>query len=69
MLSLPENIKSVEKSKEESLNSGTEDAGTSKKQRFAEVQNDNLDSIVENSQAKKTKQATQWAVSVFKGRF
>ena len=46
MLSWPENMKSVEKSKEESLNSGTEDAGTSKKRRFAEVQNDDLDSIV-----------------------
>ena len=64
MLSWSENIKSIEKYKEESLNSGTEDAGTSKKRRFAD-----LDSIVENSQAERTKQATQWAVSVFKGRF
>ena len=32
------------------------------------VDTEDLDALVEDSQAKKTKQATQWAVSVFTGR-
>ena len=32
------------------------------------VDTEDLDAFVEDSQAKKTKQATQWAVSVFIGR-
>ena len=38
-----------------------------KKRRFAETNNQDLDDIVKNSQAKQTKKATQWAVSVFTG--
>ena len=35
--------------------------------RFAETNNQDLDDIVKNSQAKQTKKGTQWAVSVFTG--
>lgn len=49
-------------------NSGKEE-GSSKKRRFAVVESEELDTLVEDSQAKKTKQATQWAVSVFTGWF
>jgi len=38
-----------------------------KKRRFTEMETQQLDDIVKNSQAAKTKQATQWAVSVFTG--
>ena len=56
-------------SKKENLNTATEEERSSKKRRFADVETEELDSIVENAQAKKTKQATQWAVSVFTGWF
>ena len=38
-----------------------------KKIRFAELETGELDDIVKHSQAKQTKKATQWAVSVFTG--
>ena len=56
-------------SKKENLNTATEEERSSKKRRFADVETEELDSIVENAQAKKTKQAKQWAVSVFTGWF
>ena len=37
------------------------------KRRFAEMATQDFDDIVKDPQAKKTKQATQWAVSVFIG--
>ena len=40
----------------------------SKRRRFAVAVTEDLDALVEDSQAKKTKQATQWAVSVFTDR-
>ena len=45
-------------SKKENLNTATEEERSSKKKRFADVETEELDSIVENAQAKKTKQAT-----------
>ena len=56
-------------SKKENLNTATEEERSSKKRRFADVETEELDSIVENAQAKKTKKATQWAVSVFQVGF
>ena len=41
---------------------------SNKKRRFAEMEKHDLDDIVTNSQAKRTKKATQWAVSVFTGQ-
>ena len=41
---------------------------SNKKRRFAEMEKQDLDDIVTNSQAKPTKKATQWAVSVFTGQ-
>ena len=40
-----------------------------KKRRFEEMETQQLDDIVNNSQAAKTRQATKWAVSVFTGWF
>ena len=37
--------------------------------RFAQLNNDELDDIVEGAQTKSTKYATNYAVSVFKGNF
>ena len=45
-------------SKKENLNTATEEERSGKKRRFADVETEELDSIVENAQAKKTKQAT-----------
>ena len=41
---------------------------SNKKRRFADMGNHDLDDIVTNSQAKRTKKSTQWAVSVFTGQ-
>ena len=38
-----------------------------KKKRFAEMQTEQLDNIIETTQAKQSKKATQWAVGVFIG--
>ena len=51
---LPHNKNSEPNSKKESLNTETEEERSSKKRRFADVENEELDSIVENAQAKKT---------------
>ena len=37
--------------------------------RFAQLNDDELDDLVEGAQAKSTKHATNYAVSVFKGNF
>ena len=57
----------------ESNNENTESSNqegssiNNKKRTFKEMEAQQLDDIVNNSQAAKTKQATQWAVSVFSG--
>jgi len=53
------NVAGAEQSKFEQSN---------KKRRFAEMEKHDLDDILTNSQAKRTKKATQWAVSVFTGQ-
>ena len=55
------------KSKTTKENKSAEEEGSNKR-RFEVVDTEDLDALVEDSQAKKTKQATQWAVSVFTGR-
>ena len=66
---LPHNKNSEPNSKTENSNTATEEERSSKKRRFADVETEELDSIVDNAQAKETKQATQWAVSVCTGWF
>ena len=56
------------KSKTSKENKSAEKEASAKRRRFAVVDTEDLDALVEDSQAKKTKQATQWAVSVFTGR-
>lgn len=56
------------KSKTTKGNNSAEGEGSTKKRRFAVVEAGDLDALVADSLAKKTKQATQWAVSVFTGR-
>ena len=51
---LPHNKNSEPNSKKESLNTEAEEERSSKERRFADVENEELDSIVENAQAKKT---------------
>ena len=50
---LPHNKNLEPNSKKESLNTETEEERSSKKRRFTDVENEELDSIVENAQAKK----------------
>ena len=52
-----------------STNKNNDLEGANKKRRFADMETQELDEIVTNSQAAKTKKATQWAVSVFTGWF
>ena len=62
-------LEEVENEKD-AINAGKNEASSeqnNKKRRFAETNNQDLDDIVKNSQAKQTKKATQWAVSVFTG--
>ena len=40
-----------------------------KETRFAQLNNDDLDDLVEGAQAKSTKYATNYAVSVYRGDF
>ena len=56
------------KSKTTKENNSAEEEGSTKKRRFAVVETGDLDALIEDSRAKKTKQATQWAVSVFTRR-
>ena len=54
----------------DAINAGKNEASSehnNNKRRFAETNNQDLDDIVKNSQAKQTKKARQWAVSVFTG--
>lgn len=44
-----------------------DDENPSKKARFADINNENLNLLVEGAQAKKTKESTKWAVTVFQG--
>lgn len=43
-----------------------DDGNTTKNARFAEINNENVN-LPEKAQAKKTKEITRWAVSVFQG--
>ena len=56
------------KSKATKEKKSAEKQRSTKRRRFAVVDTEDLDALVEDSQAKKTKQATQWAESVFTGR-
>ena len=38
-----------------------------KKRRFADVNDENLNTLVDEAQAKKTKESTKWAFAVFEG--
>ena len=38
-----------------------------KKRRFVEFDEEKINSLVDEAQAKKTKESTKWAVTVFKG--
>jgi len=49
-------------------NNSSKQERSPKRRRFAVVETQDLDSLVDDSQAKKTKQVSQWAVSVFTGR-
>ena len=40
---------------------------STKKARFAEIAESELDDLIDNAQAKNTKISTKWAVSVFRG--
>lgn len=57
----------AEKTVEESKNHATADTSVAKKARFAEVAAVDLNKLLDDAQAKKTKINTKWAVSVFKG--
>ena len=62
-------LEEVENEKD-AINAGKNEASSehnNKRRRFAETNNQDLDDIVKNSQAKQTKKATQWAASVFTG--
>ena len=48
-------------------NSGKKNEVANNKRRFAQMDEEELNDVVNNSQAKRTKQATQWAVTVFTG--
>jgi len=56
------------KSKTTKGNNSAEGEESNKKKRFTVVETGDLDAFVEDSLAKRAKQATQWAVSVFTGR-
>ena len=60
--------KNKTKSKTTKGNNSVQGEGSTKKRRFAVLETGDLDALVEDLLAKKTKQATQWAVSVFTGR-
>ena len=65
---LPVSYEVLESNNENTESSNQEGSNINHKQRrFAELETQQLDDIVNNSQAAKTKQATQWAVSVFTG--
>ena len=51
---LPHHKNSEQNSEKDSLNTATEEERSTKKRRFADVEKEQLDSIVENAQAKTT---------------
>ena len=51
----------------EAKNSGQKNEVTNNKRRFAQMDVEELNDVVNDSQAKRTKKATQWAVTVFAG--
>ena len=51
----------------EAKNSGKKNEVANNKRRFAQMDEEELNDVVNTSQAKRTKKATQWAVTVFKG--
>ena len=51
----------------EAKNSGKKNEVANNKRRFAQMDEEELNDVVNNSQAKRTKKATQWAVTVFTG--
>ena len=51
----------------EAKNSGKKNEVANNKTRFAQMDEEELNDVVNNSQAKRTKKATQWAVTVFTG--
>ena len=48
-------------------NSSKKNEVSNSKRRFAQMDEEELNDVVNNSQAKRTKKATQWAVTVFAG--
>ena len=65
---LPVSFEVPESNNENTESSNQEGSSiNNEKRRFKEMEAQQLDDIVNNSQAAKTKQATQWAVSVFSG--
>ena len=51
----------------EAKNSGQKNEETNNQRRFAQMDVEELNDVVNDSQAKRTKKATQWAVTVFAG--
>ena len=51
----------------EAKNSGQKNEETNNQRRFAQLDVEELNDVVNDSQAKRTKKATQWAVTVFAG--
>ena len=51
----------------EAKNSGKKNEVANNKRRFAQMDEEELNDVVNTSQAKRTKKATQWAVTVFTG--
>ena len=51
----------------EAKNSGKKNEVANNKRRFAQMDEEELNDVVNTSQAKQTKKATQWAVTVFTG--
>ena len=47
--------------------SEAKNSGKNNKRRFAQMDEEELNDVVNTSQAKRTKKATQWAVTVFTG--
>ena len=56
------------KSKTTKENRSAEEEGSTKRRKFAVVDTEDLDALVEDSQAKKTKQATRFRVTAFRIR-
>ena len=55
----------LQASESEAKNNGKKNEVANSKRRFAQMEEEELNDVVNNSQAKRTKTATQWAVTVF----